>query len=163
VKAVKHQKLDAFDVKVLRELQADCSQPLEALAGKVGLSPTATWRRVQKLDQSGAIRKRVAILNRDLLNVGVTVFIAIRTNQHSAGWLEKFGSVVNSIPEIVDFYRMSGQIDYLLKAHVSDLKSYDALYKKLIARIELTDVTSMFAIEELKATTEIPLNCVEHI
>ena len=162
VKAEKKPKLDTFDIKLLKELQSDASQPLEELAGKVGLSPTATWRRVQKLESSGAIRKRVAILDRELLNVGVTVFIAIRTNQHSADWLERFGAVVNSIPEIVDFYRMSGQIDYLLKAHVSDLKSYDALYKKLIARIELTDVTSMFAIEELKSTTEIPLNFVEH-
>lgn len=161
MKTERKPKLDAFDVKVLKELQSDASQPLEELAGKVGLSPTATWRRVQKLEQSGAIRKRVAILDRELMNVGVTVFIAIRTNQHSAEWLEKFNSAVNSIAEIVDFYRMSGQIDYLLKAHVSDLKSYDALYKKLIARIELTDVTSMFAIEELKSTTEIPLNFVE--
>jgi Lrp/AsnC family transcriptional regulator len=161
VKTERKPKLDAFDVRVLKELQSDASQPLEELAGKVGLSPTATWRRVQKLEQSGAIRKRVAILDRELMNVGVTVFIAIRTNQHSAEWLEKFSSAVNSIAEIVDFYRMSGQIDYLLKAHVSDLKSYDALYKKLIARVELTDVTSMFAIEELKSTTEIPLNFVE--
>ena len=156
----KKPRFDGFDVKVLKELQCDSSQSLEELAGRVGLSPTATWRRVQKLDQSGAIRKRVALLDRDILNVGVTVFIAIRTNQHNAEWLEKFGAVVNSIPEIVDFYRMSGQIDYLLKAHVSDLKSYDALYKKLIARIELTDVTSMFAIEELKSTTEIPLGSI---
>ncbi|MDB5596413.1 MAG: ArsR family transcriptional regulator [Hyphomicrobiales bacterium] len=161
MKTERKPKLDAFDVRVLKELQSDASQPLEELAGKVGLSPTATWRRVQKLEQSGAIRKRVAILDRELMNVGVTVFIAIRTNQHSAEWLEKFSSAVNSIAEIVDFYRMSGQIDYLLKAHVSDLKSYDALYKKLIARVELTDVTSMFAIEELKSTTEIPLNFVE--
>lgn len=160
MKAERKPKLDSFDLRVLKELQADASQALDDLAGKVGLSSTATWRRVQKLDDSGAIRKRVALLDRELLNVGVTVFIAIRTNQHNAEWLEKFSAVVNSIPEIVDFYRMSGQIDYLLKAHVSDLKSYDALYKKLISRIELTDVTSMFAIEELKSTTEIPLSFV---
>ena len=159
--AGRKQKLDSFDLRVLRELQSDASQPLDALAEKVGLSPTATWRRVQKLDESGAIRKRVAILDREMMNVGVTVFIAIRTNQHNAEWLEKFSAAVNSIAEIVDFYRMSGQIDYLLKAHVADLKGYDTLYKKLISKIELTDVTSMFAIEELKSTTELPLNFVE--
>lgn len=161
MKKQKKLKLDGFDVKLLQHLQRDASQPLEELAAKVGLSATAAWRRVQKLDQGGAIRRRVAILDREQMNVGITVFIAIRTNQHNAEWLERFGKAVESIEEIVDFYRMSGQIDYLLKAHVADIKSYDALYKKLISKVELTDVTSMFAIEELKSTTEIPLSFVD--
>jgi len=161
VPSAKKPKFDAFDLKLLRELQQDAAQPLAELAAKVGLSPTPCWRRIQKLEEAGVIRRRVAVLDRSLLNVGVTVFIAVRTNQHNVEWLERFASAVRNIPEIVDFYRMSGEIDYLLKAHVPDLQSYDALYKKLISTVDLSDVTSMFAIEELKSTTEIPLGFVE--
>ncbi|MEP9380496.1 Lrp/AsnC family transcriptional regulator [Aquabacter sp. CN5-332] len=150
-------KLDTIDLKILRELQADASLPLTDLADRVGVSQTPCWRRVQKLEAAGIIRKRVTLLDRAQLNVGVTVFIAVRTNKHSVEWLETFARAVQDIPEIVDFYRMSGEIDYLLKAHVPDIGSYDALYKKLISKVELTDVTSMFAMQELKSTTEIPL------
>ncbi len=153
----KKLKLDAIDLKVLRELQTDAALPLADLAEKVGISPTPCWRRVQKLEKAGVIRKRVALLDRDHLNVAVTVFIAVRTNQHSAEWLDKFAKAVRDIPEVVDFYRMSGEIDYLLKAYVSDIAAYDALYKKLISRIDLNDVTSMFAMEEIKSTTRLPL------
>jgi Lrp/AsnC family transcriptional regulator len=150
-------KLDGIDLKILKELQANAALPLADLAERVGVSQTPCWRRVQKLEQQGVIRKRVALLDRGQLNVGVTVFIAIRTSQHSLDWLESFGSAVRDIPEIVDVYRMSGEIDYLLRAYVPDIGSYDALYKKLITKIALTDVTSMFAMEELKSTTEVPL------
>lgn len=109
------------------------------------------------MESEGVIRRRVALLDRKRLNAQVTVFIAVKTNKHTADWLEKFRKVVKDLPEIVDFYRMSGEIDYLLKAYVPDIASYDELYKKLIARIELTDVTSMFAMEEMKSTTEVPL------
>jgi Lrp/AsnC family transcriptional regulator len=161
VPSAKKPKLDAFDLKLLRELQRDAAQPLAELAAKVGLSPTPCWRRIQKLEEAGVIRRRVAILNRERLNLGVTVFIAVRTNQHNVDWLERFARAVENIPEIVDFYRMSGEIDYLLKAHVPDLQSYDVLYKKLISTVDLSDVTSMFAIEELKSTTEVPLGFAE--
>lgn len=154
---MKLDALDAIDIKILNELQADAALPLAELAERVGLSPTPCWRRVQKLEASGIIRKRVALLDRAQLNVGVTVFIAVRTSRHSSEWLEAFARAVRDIPEIVDFYRMSGDIDYLLKAYVPDISSYDALYRKLIARVELSDVTSMFAMEELKSTTEVPL------
>lgn len=154
-------KLDAIDLRILKELQSDAALPLADLAERVGISQTPCWRRVQKLEKAAIIRKRVALLDRASLNVGVTVFIAVRTNKHSVEWLEKFARAVRDIPEIVDFYRMSGEIDYLLKAHVPDIGSYDALYKKLIAKVELTDVTSMFAMEELKSTTEIPLQFAE--
>jgi Lrp/AsnC family transcriptional regulator len=150
-------KLDGIDLKILKEVQADAALPLADLAERVGVSQTPCWRRVQKLEQQGVIRKRVALLDRHQLNVGVTVFIAIRTSQHSLDWLESFGSAVRDIPEIVDVYRMSGEIDYLLRAYVPDIGSYDALYKQLITKIALTDVTSMFAMEELKSTTEVPL------
>jgi len=150
-------KLDAFDLRILALLQQDATTPLADLAEAVGLSQTPCWRRVQKLEAAGYIRRRVALLDRTKLNAGVTVFIAVKTSRHSMEWLERFHAAVRGLPEIVDFYRMSGEIDYLLKAHVSDIAAYDALYKKLISRIDLSDVTSMFAMEELKSTTAIPL------
>jgi Lrp/AsnC family transcriptional regulator len=150
-------KLDAFDLRILALLQEDSSKPLAELAEAVGLSATPCWRRIQKLEAEGYIRRRVALLDRSRLKAGVTVFIAVKTARHTMEWLERFHAAVHDLPEIVDFYRMSGDIDYLLKAYVSDITAYDALYKKLIARIELSDVTSMFAMEELKSTTAIPL------
>jgi Lrp/AsnC family transcriptional regulator len=150
-------KLDAFDLRILALLQDDASKPLAEIAEAVGLSPTPCWRRIQKLEEAGHIRRRVALLDRTKLKAGVTVFIAVKTARHTMEWLERFHAAVHDLPEIVDFYRMSGDIDYLLKAYVSDIAAYDALYKKLISRIELSDVTSMFAMEELKSTTAIPL------
>lgn len=150
-------KLDAFDLRILALLQEDASKPLAEIADAVGLSATPCWRRIQKLEAEGHIRRRVALLDRGKLKAGVTVFIAVKTARHTMEWLERFHAAVHDLPEIVDFYRMSGDIDYLLKAYVSDITAYDALYKKLISRIELSDVTSMFAMEELKSTTAIPL------
>jgi len=150
-------KLDDFDLKILARLQVDASTPLAELAEEIGLSSTPCWRRIQKLENAGLIRKRVALLDRTRLKAGVTVFIAVKTSRHSMEWLERFHAAVNDLPEIVDFYRMSGEIDYLLKAFVPDIEAYDVLYKKLISRIDLNDVTSMFAMEELKSTTAIPL------
>ena len=154
-------KLDAFDLRILALLQEDASKPLAELAEAVGLSPTPCWRRIQKLEEAGHIRRRVALLDRTKLKAGVTVFIAVKTARHTMEWLERFHAAVHDLPEIVDFYRMSGDIDYLLKAYVSDIAAYDALYKKLISRIELSDVTSMFAMEELKSTSAIPLGFAE--
>jgi Lrp/AsnC family transcriptional regulator len=150
-------RLDRIDFRILETLQKDASSSVSEVAAKAGISTAPCWRRIQKLEAEGVIRKRVALLDRKQINANVTVFIAIKTNKHTAEWLEKFRKVVKDLPEIVDFYRMSGEIDYLLKAFVPDIESYDALYKKLIARIELTDVTSMFAMEEMKSTTEVPL------
>ncbi len=150
-------KLDAFDLRILARLQEDASLPLAELAEAVGLSSSPCWRRVQKLEEGGYIKRRVALLDRDKLKAGVTVFIAVKTARHSMEWLERFHQAVHDLTEIVDFYRMSGEIDYLLKAYVADIAAYDALYKKLISRIDLSDVTSMFAMEELKSTSAIPL------
>ncbi|MFC0407359.1 Lrp/AsnC family transcriptional regulator [Roseomonas elaeocarpi] len=149
--------IDEFDRRILAVLQRDATLPVARVAELAGMSATPCWRRIQKLEQSGVIRKRVALLDRAKLNVGVTVFIAIRTSQHNAEWLERFRRVIADIPEIVDFHRMSGEIDYLLRAVVPDIAAYDGVYKRLIAGIDLTDVTSMFAMEELKSTTEVPL------
>ncbi|EHL99442.1 putative glutamate uptake regulatory protein [Acetobacteraceae bacterium AT-5844] len=149
--------LDEFDRRILAALQVDASLPITKLAELAGLSPTPCWRRVQKLEQAGIIRKRVALLDRAKLNVGVTVFIAIRTSQHNAAWFERLRTALADIPEVMDFYRMSGEIDYLIRAVVPDIQTYDAVYQRLISRIDLSDVTSMFAMEEIKSTTEIPL------
>lgn len=152
--------LDEFDRKILALLQQDSTLSVADLSAKVGLSSTPCWRRVQKLETEGYIDRRVAILNRKKLNVGITVFIAIRTNKHSADWLENFSRVMSDQPEILDLHRLSGDIDYLARAVVPSIEAFDALYKRLIQRIELSDVTSMFAMEEIKSTTAIPLDYV---
>jgi Lrp/AsnC family transcriptional regulator len=151
-------KLDDFDRRILSALQRDASQTLADIAEQAGLSATPCWRRIQKLEAAGIIRKRVALLDRAQLNMGTTVFVAVRTRRHTMERLERFAGAVRNIPEVVELYRMSGEIDYLLKAYVPDVASYDALYKKLIADTDLHDVASMFALEELKSTTEVPLS-----
>ena len=152
--------LDEHDLKILRLLQRDATLPVAEVAAKVGLSTTPCWRRIQKLEEAGIIRRRVALLDRGALNAAVTVFVAVRTNQHNAQWLAKFAKAVVDFPEVVDSYRMSGEIDYLLRLVLPDIAAYDAFYKRLIARVDLSDVTSMFAMEEIKSTTELPLSFV---
>jgi Lrp/AsnC family transcriptional regulator len=149
--------MDEFDKKILSCLQDDARIPLAELAQAVGLSTTPCWRRIQKLQAEGVIRGQVALLDRRALNVGVTVFVAIRTNQHNAEWLGRFAKAVVDFPEVMDCYRMAGEIDYLLRLVLPDIAAYDRFYKRLIERIELTDVTSMFAMEEIKSTTKLPL------
>jgi Lrp/AsnC family transcriptional regulator len=150
--------LDNFDRRLLSLLQENAALSVSELAERVGLSPSPCWRRIQKLETEGYIRARVALLDPKKLNLGVTVFAAIRTNQHNATWLEAFSRAVVGIPEIVEVYRMSGQIDYMLRIVVPDIDAYDAVYKRLIAAIELHDVSSTFAMEVLKSTTVLPVN-----
>ncbi len=149
--------LDAVDRRILALLQEDATVPIAEIAERVGLSQTPCWKRIKRLEREGVIARRVTVLNRERLGLGVTVIVAIKTAHHTAEWLETFAEGVAQFPEVVEFYRMSGEIDYLLKAYVCDIAAYDALYKKLISRIDLNDVTSMFAMEELKSTTTIPL------
>ena len=149
--------MDNIDRKILSILQEDSTVSVADVAECVGLSPTPCWRRIQKMESAGIIRARVALLDPDKMNVGVTVFIAVRTNRHALEWLSQFQQAVADIPEIVEFYRMSGDIDYLLRAVVPNIGSYDSVYKRLIERIELADVTSMFAMETIKYTTAIPV------
>lgn len=153
--------MDSIDRKILSHLQADCTLSVSEIAERVGLSSTPCWRRIQKMESSGVIRARVALLDPQKMNVGVTVFIAIRTSHHSAEWLARFQAVVNDIPEITEFYRMSGDIDYLLRAVVPDIGAYDSVYKRLIEGIELNDVTSMFAMETIKWTTVLPVTYID--
>ncbi len=149
---------DEIDRKILALLQADAGLALAAIAEHVNLSPTPCWRRIQKLEEAGIIQRRVALLDPVKLNLGVTVFVAIRTSQHNPAWLERFNKAVLGIPEILEVYRMSGDVDYLLRVVVPDIAGYDAVYKKLIQSVELTDVSSSFAMEKLKSTTALPLD-----
>lgn len=148
---------DEMDLKILRILQEDCTMPVADISKRIGLSTTPCWRRIQKLEEDGVIRRRVALLNPAAINAGVTVFVAITTNQHTKEWLERFHTAVADFPEVVEFYRMSGQVDYMLRVVVPDIGAYDAFYKKLITRIELSDVSSSFAMEQIKFTTALPL------
>jgi Lrp/AsnC family transcriptional regulator len=153
--------MDRIDLKILALLQDDCSLPVADIAKRVGLSPTPCWRRIQRLEEEGVVRKRVALLDGGRLNVGVTAFVAVRTSEHSAEWLEKFARAVSAFPEVVEFYRMSGDIDYLIRIVVPDIAAYDGFYRRLIAKIKLSDVSSSFAMEEIKYTTALPLDYAE--
>ena len=150
--------LDSFDKKILDCLQDNSDMPLAEVAKRVGLSTTPCWRRINRLQEEGIVRSRVALLDRKAVNAGVTVFVAVRTAQHNAQWLTRFAKAIASFPEVMDCYRMSGEIDYLIRLALPDIEAYDAFYKRLIAKIELSDVTSMFAMEEIKSTTRLPLN-----
>jgi Lrp/AsnC family transcriptional regulator len=150
--------MDTKDRRLLDLLQKDAALTVGELADKVNLSTTACWKRIQKLEAAGIIRKRVALLDAKKLNVGVTVFVAIRTNQHNAAWLARFHAAVSAIPEVVELYRMSGDVDYLLRVAVPDIAGYDGVYKRLIRDVELFDVSSSFAMEQIKYTTALPLD-----
>ena len=149
--------MDIIDRKILGILQQDADIPLGEIAERVHLSQTPCWRRIQKLRAAGVIRKQVALCDPAALNVGVTVFVSVRTNQHTQAWLERFAKGVKEIPEVVELYRMSGDVDYLLRVVVPDIAGYDAVYKRLIKVAELFDVSSSFAMEQLKYTTALPL------
>ncbi len=150
--------MDRLDRKILRLLQEDSTLAVADLAKKVGLSTTPCWRRIQKMEEDGVIRRRVALLDANKVNTKVNVFVSIRTNSHSIEWLKRFSEVVVEFPEVVEFYRMSGDVDYLLRVVVPDIAAYDAFYKRLISRIEIRDVSSVFAMEQIKYTTELPLD-----
>ncbi len=150
--------MDKVDLQILDILQRDATVSVSEIAEQVNLSQTPCWRRIQKLEANGHIMRRVALLNPDSLNLDVTVFVFIKTNKHTRAWYEKFSAVVQAIPEIVDFYRMNGTVDYLLKVVVPDIATYDEVYQKLTRNIEIFDVTSSFAMEKMKSTTVLPLN-----
>jgi Lrp/AsnC family transcriptional regulator len=151
------QNLDSIDRQLLALLQQDAETPLAALADAVNLSNTPCWRRIQWLREKGYITRHVALVDPRKVNVGVTVFVAIKTNQHQQQWFETLRDVVMGIPEIVEFYRMSGDVDYLLRVVVPDIRAYDAVYQRLTRAVALSDVSSSFAMEEIKFTTALPL------
>ncbi|MGI4793863.1 MAG: Lrp/AsnC family transcriptional regulator [Janthinobacterium lividum] len=150
--------MDDADRRILYWLQRDASLPLAELAEKTGLSPSPCWRRVQKLTNEGVIRARVALLDAKAINLGVDVFVSVRTSQHKKEWAEVFTATVMALPEVVGFYRMAGEVDYLLHIVVPDIAGYDRVYKRLIERIDLNDVSASFAMEVIKSTTALPLD-----
>jgi Lrp/AsnC family transcriptional regulator len=149
--------LDGPDLRLLALLQEDATLSVAELAERIHLSPNACWKRVKRLEAEGVIRKRVALLDAEKLGVGVTVFVTVRAAEHSETWLRDFAAAVRRLPEVVEFYRMSGEVDYMLKIQVADIAAYDAVYQKLIRSVRLSDVSSAFAMEEIKHTTCIPL------
>ncbi len=149
--------IDAADLRILSILQEDASLAVGEVAERAHLSANACWRRIKRLETDGVILGRVALLDAARLGTGVTVFVTIRAAEHSDAWLGEFAAAVRRIPQIVEFYRMSGDIDYLLKIKVADIAAYDGVYKRLIRAVRLSDVSSAFAMETLKSTTAIPL------
>ncbi|MEI2386540.1 Lrp/AsnC family transcriptional regulator [Breoghania sp. JC706] len=152
--------IDKVDRRILSILQTDATVPVAEIGRRVGLSTTPCWRRIQKLEEDGVIRKRVALLDAAKINAKVTAFVSITTNQHTDDWLKKFADVIREFPEVVEFYRMAGSVDYLLRVVVPDIEAYDVFYKKLIAKIDIADVSTTFAMEQIKNTSELPLNYI---
>ena len=150
-------KLDGIDLRILAILQENADRSISEIAEAIHLSQNACWRRIRRLEEEGYILKRVALLDATKLGAGMTVFVMVRAGEHSQEWLERFAEAVRMIPEIVEFYRMTGEVDYLIKIRVADIAGYDRVYKQLIRSAPLTDVSGAFAMEELKHTTAIPL------
>jgi Lrp/AsnC family transcriptional regulator len=150
-------ELDAMDLKILSLLQADATMPIAEIGKAVGLSTTPCWRRIQKLDEAGVIRARVAILDPTKVNVGVTVFVSIKTDQHSLEWLERFHGAVADLPEIAEFYRMSGEIDYLMRVVVPDIAAYERFVMDFTKITGIAQIRSSFALRAVKQGTALPL------
>ena len=151
------KELDRMDRAILGALQENGTLSAAQLGEKVGLSATPCWKRVKVMEEAGLIQKRVAIVNREKAGLPVTVFVSLRTNRHDDAWLRKFAASVASMPEVMEFHRMSGDVDYLLKVVASDIAGYDRFYKRLIQNAQLTGVSSAFSMEEIKSTTALPL------
>lgn len=153
-------RIDDFDKKILVTLQSNGNMSVAKVADLVGLSATPCWRRIQRLEKEGYIEKRIAVLNPAKLGLALTVFVMIKTDRHNLDWLERFKSVVSGMPEIIEVNRLAGEFDYLLKVITQDNQSYDAFYRRLIAKIELSNVTSCFSMEQVKRITELPIGTV---
>lgn len=153
--------MDRTDLAILGLLQRDASQSVAEIAEAVHLSRGPCWRRIRSLEEAGYIQRRVALLDPEKLNVGTTVFVHLKTNRHDIEWFDIFSSAVRAIPEVVEFHRMSGDVDYLLRLAIPDIAAYDNVYKQLIKVGGLTDVSASFALECIKSTTELPLSYLE--
>src|SRR3954463_9749461 len=149
--------MDAIDRKILAVVQEDASLSVAEIGQRVGLSSTPCWKRLQKLEAEGVITRRVALIDPDKIGLGITVFVSIETGDHSQDWLAKFAETVTAMPEVMEFYRMAGDVDYMLRVVVPDIAGYDTFYKKLIATVSLKNVTSRFAMEKIKSTTSLPI------
>ncbi len=149
--------MDAIDRKILAVLQDDASLSVAEIGSRVGLSSTPCWKRIQRLEADGVIQKRVALVDQDKIGLGITVFVSVETGDHSQAWLASFAETVGAMPEVMEFYRMAGDVDYMLRVVVPDIQGYDAFYKRLIAAVPLKNVTSRFAMEKVKSTTALPI------
>ena len=149
--------MDNTDLRILAILQDDASLSVAEVATRVNLSQTPCWRRIQRLEEQGLIEKRVALLNPESIGLGLSVFVEIETGDHSSEWIGRFAEAVAGMPEVMEVYRMAGDVDYLLRIAVGDMSAYDSFYKKLIAMVPLKNVTSRFAMERVKTTTAYPL------
>jgi Lrp/AsnC family transcriptional regulator len=149
--------MDAIDRKIIALLQEDASLSLAQIAHRVGLSQSPCWKRIQRLEKTGVILRRVALVNPESIGMGLTVFVSIETGDHSSAWLGKFAQLVTAMPEVMEFHRMAGDIDYMLRVSVPDMQAYDTFYKKLIDTMPLKNVTSRFSMERIKSTTAYPL------
>jgi Lrp/AsnC family transcriptional regulator len=149
--------MDATDRKILAVLQDDAALSVADIGQRVGLSSTPCWKRIQRLEAEGVIVKRVALVDQDRIGLGISVFVSIETGDHSQEWLDRFAKTVTAMPEVMEFYRMAGDVDYMLRVVVPDIAGYDAFYKRLIATVPLKNVTSRFAMEKIKSTTALPI------
>ena len=149
--------MDAIDRKILAVVQEDASLSVAEIGSRVGLSSTPCWKRIQRLEADGVIQKRVALIDPVKIGLGITVFVSVETGDHSQDWLGRFAETVRGMPEVMEFYRMAGDVDYMLRVAVASIQDYDAFYKKLIAAIPLKNVTSRFAMERIKQTTALPI------
>jgi Lrp/AsnC family transcriptional regulator, cysteine-sensing transcriptional activator len=149
--------MDAIDRKILSVLQEDASLSVAEIGQRVGLSSTPCWKRIQRLEADGVIRKRVALVDAEKIGLGITVFVSVETGDHSQEWLQTFAQLVGAMPEVMEFYRMAGDVDYMLRVVVADIQGYDTFYKRLIGAIPLKNVTSRFAMEKIKSTTTLPI------
>ncbi|HWV97654.1 MAG TPA: Lrp/AsnC family transcriptional regulator [Xanthobacteraceae bacterium] len=151
------RRLDAIDRKILTVLQDDASLSVAEIGDRVGLSSTPCWKRIQRLEADGVITRRVALVDQTKIGLGITVFVSVESGDHSDGWLKKFAEAVSAMPEVVEFYRMAGDVDYMLRVVTADMQSYDVFYKKLISAVALKNVTSRFAMEKIKSVTALPV------
>src|SRR5262249_42830388 len=149
--------MDAIDRKILAVVQHDASLSVAEIGQRVGLSSTPCWKRLQRLVAGGVMTRRVAIIDPEKIGLGVTVFVSIETGDHSQEWLRKFAEVVGAMPEVMEFYRMAGDVDYMLRVVVTDIAGYDAFYKKLITAGPRRKVTFRFAVVRMKSTTALPI------
>jgi Lrp/AsnC family transcriptional regulator len=150
--------MDGIDRKILAVMQEDASLSVAEIGSRVGLSSTPCWKRIQRLEADGVITRRVALIDPAKMGLGITVFVSVETGDHSQEWLGRFAQEVSGMPEVMEFYRMAGDVDYMLRVVVPDIAGYDTFYKKLIGTVPLKNVTSRFAMEKIKSTTALPIS-----
>src|SRR5256884_614615 len=154
------RRLDTIDRKILTVLQQDASLSVAEIGDRVGLSSTPCWKRIQRLEADGVILKRVALIDQNKIGLGLSVFVSVESADHSDAWLKRFAEAVSAMPEVMEFYRMAGDVDYMLRVVIPDMQSYDVFYKKLIGAVPLKNVTSRFAMEKIKSVTALPVPAI---